>query len=255
LKKNNNEMLCWGKNAVEMLLESEPERCSKIIINKKLNDRDLARLSKLAESRRVAVEFANRSDLDRLCEGENHQGILALVLPPVEVSLEELISDIAGKKDKSLLIMLDHIKDPHNLGAVTRTAEVFGADGIIIPKNRSVSLTGTVIKVSSGAALRIPIVTVTNLSRSIDKLKKAGYWITGLDHEAEVLLWEGMSNKKNVLVAGSEGEGLSRLVKSNCDELRKIPMAGNTGSLNVSVACAIGIYEWYRSVNCDPGYL
>ena len=132
------------------------------------------------------------------------------------------------------------------MGAIIRSAEVAGADGVIFPDRRSASINGTVLKVSAGAALRLPLISVVNLSRTIDRVKEMGYWSIGLHQEGEHSIWDNAMPSRLALVLGSEGKGLTRLVRERCDELRSIPMKGTTGSLNVSVAAAIGIFEWLR---------
>jgi len=245
--EKQKEILCWGKNVVMTLMQNFPERCSKVIISKRIKASTQVELISLAKGKGVRYDIVASEVIDSECE-ENHQGVLAYAQPLCLTSLEDLISKNIEQNSPSLLLLLDHLKDPHNLGAILRTAETAGADAVIIPKDRSVSVNGTVIKVSSGAALRLPVVSVVNLNRSIELLKSKGYWIVGLDHKAENTVWDTPFPERTVLTLGSEGEGLSRLVKKNCDDLRKIPMAGTTGSLNVSVAGAIGIYEWFRNI-------
>lgn len=247
MKNKEQFQTCWGRNAVEDLIRHNPEVCEKILVVESTSDKSLKDLLKLADIKGIQVLRKDREELERISGGNNHQGVLAYFTLPDQITLDVVVSKLKKENDGSLLVILDHIKDPHNLGAVVRTAEVFGADGIIVPKDRSVSLTGTVVKVSSGAALRLPIIQVTNLARTIEFLKKEGYWVTGLDQKAGGTIWDAKWDKKSVIVMGSEGEGLSSLVRKKCDDLMGIPMKGSTGSLNVSVACAIGIYEWFRS--------
>lgn len=234
--------LCWGRNAVLSMLETVPEACSKIYMasgaQRNFRDRILA----LAGKAGIEVEETGGSYLDRLTAGEKHQGIAAGVEMPKPFSL----SDLSAGDGPSLLVLTDHIQDPHNFGAIIRTAEVVGAHGVIFPERRSAQITGTVVKTSAGAAFRVKLFQVTNLVRSLEELKKKGYWAVGLDHRAGMDIWEKPLPDRMAMIVGSEGEGLSRLVSESCDDLRRIPMAGETGSLNASVASALGMFEWRR---------
>ena len=160
----------------------------------------------------------------------------------------ELSEFIAGlpKEGTLMLLLLDHIQDPQNLGAVVRTAEASGAAGVLFPKRRSALPGGTVVKVSAGAALRLPMVAVNNVSQTVKELQEAGFWTIGLDNNKGRSIWGEPLPERVLLVVGSEGEGLSRLVAENCDEVVRIPLSGKTGSLNASVAAAVGMFEWAR---------
>lgn len=234
--------LCWGRNGVVSMLESVPQACSKIYMatGSQRAFRDI--VLNLAGPRAIEVVEAGGSYLDELTGGEKHQGIVAEVEMPRPLDLSEL----SDKEGPGLVLAMDHLKDPHNFGAMIRTAEVAGAHGVIYPTRRSVGITGTIIKTSAGAAFRLPLFEVVNLVRALEDLKKKGYWVVGLDHEAKMDIWEAPLPDRMVLVVGSEGEGLSRLTSERCDDLRRIPMTGKTGSLNASVASALGMFEWRR---------
>ena len=175
-------------------------------------------------------------ELDKLANG-NHQGIMISIPDYEYVSLDELL-----EKENPLLVILDHLEDPHNLGAIVRTCEAAGVDGIIIPKNRSVEVTSTVMRTSVGALDYVKIARVTNLTETMNYLKKQGFWIVGTDMDGEDYQ-EIDYRGKTVLVIGNEGSGMSRLVKENCDFIASIPMNGHVNSLNASVAAGIVIYE------------
>jgi len=145
-----------------------------------------------------------------------------------------------------LVVVLDHVQDPHNLGAVARTAEACGAKGVLFPKRRGALPGGTVVKVSAGAALRLPMVGVNNVVQTVKELQESGFWTIGLDNRMGRSLWSEPMPERTALVVGAEGEGLSRLVSDTCDEIVRIPLTGETGSLNASVACAVGMFEWAR---------
>ena len=227
--------LIIGKNACREALNSNNlEALYLTIQNKELID--------LAKKRGINYEIVNKEKLDSMTKG-NHQGAIAISKDFKYYEINEIISD-----DKySLIIILDGLKDPHNLGAILRTSEATGVDGVIIPKNRSVHLSEVVSKVSTGASEIVKVSEVVNLSKTIDYLKDKGYWIVGAEHmEGSVNYWDLDYNMKIALVIGSEGEGISRLVRVKCDFLVDIPMNGKINSLNASVSCALLVYEIRR---------
>ena len=234
--------LCWGRNSVLSMLETVPEACRKIYMATGSQRAFRDDVLRLAGPRAIEVTEAGGSYLDDLTAGEKHQGIVAEVEMPRALDLSEL-EDVEGP---SLIVAMDHLKDPHNFGAIIRTAEVAGSNGIIFPGKRSVGITGTIVKTSAGAAFRLPLFEVVNLVRALEEMKKRGYWVVGLDHRADRDIWQSPLPDRLVLVVGAEGEGISRLVSERCDDLRSIPMVGKTGSLNASVASALGMFEWRR---------
>lgn len=190
-------------------------------------------------------KFIGKEEMERLCNSSNHQGIVVLVNDFKCLSLEELLIDI--NKPYPLLLMLDGIEDPHNFGAILRTADGVGVDGVIISKHRSAPLNSVVAKVSTGAINYVKIAQVTNLNQAITKLKKSGFWIVGTDANTEVSYTSVDYKIPIVLVVGSEGYGISKLVLEKCDYKVKIPMIGRVSSLNVSVATAIILYQIYNN--------
>ena len=199
----------------------------------------LARLKRAG----VPVHAADRRELDRLAPGVRHQGVVARV-PPVKLADESLLRQPAPAG--GLLLALDGVQDPHNLGACLRTAEAAGVDAVIIPRDRSASLTAVARKSAAGSAERLPVIAVTNLSRTLERLQTLGYWITGLAGEATVSVFDADFRGPTVLVMGAEGEGMRRLTREHCDHLVKIPMVGKVESLNVSVATAVCLFEVVR---------
>ena len=196
----------------------------------------------LAIKNKIADEVVSKEVINNKVTG-NHQGVIAYVPEYKYFKLEEIVS----KKEDSLILMLDCFEDPHNLGAVIRTSETAGVDGIIIPKNRSVKVNSTVSKVSTGATEYVKVCEVTNLVQTLKELKKQGYWVVGAEYtEKSVCYWDLKYDFKTVLVIGSEGKGISRLVRDECDYLVKIPMVGKINSLNASVSAALIIYEIRR---------
>lgn len=205
----------------------------------------LGEIRELAREAGAVVKTVNEQKLSQLAEGGVHQGVVALGACAKYASLEDLLEVSAKKGTKPFLIICDEIEDPHNLGAIIRTAETAGADGVIIPKRRSAMLSPTVYKTSAGAASYLPVARVPNIGAAIDRLKKEGVWIYGTDMNGS-LYTETSFDGALALVIGSEGNGMSRLVREKCDFLVKLPMLGKITSLNASVAAGIFMYEVVR---------
>jgi 23S rRNA (guanosine2251-2'-O)-methyltransferase len=194
----------------------------------------------LCRDRRIPVRFEQRQALDRAAAGETHQGVIAF-------GAASRYSELSDVPDSAkLLVLLDGVEDPHNLGAIVRTANAAGASAVIVPERRAAGLTETVAKSAAGALEYVPIVRVGNVSRAMEDLKKRGFWIYGLDERGEQDYDKVDFNTPTVLVLGGEGKGLHQLVRDNCDALVRIPMAGTIPSLNVSVAAGVVLFEWKR---------
>ena len=203
----------------------------------------------LAKHNNVNIVYVQKSELDKMTHGGVHQNVVGVIKNKELLSLDNLLEKIKNIKNP-LLVMLDELNDPHNLGAIIRTCEISGASGIILPKNRSVKVNATVSKVSAGAIEHVKVVMVTNLINTIKTLKENGYWVVGAEALAESKnFWDLDLNMKVCLIIGSEGKGLSRLTKEECDFLVKIPMWGKVNSLNASVSAALLIYEIRRQQN------
>lgn len=235
-------LICWGRNPVAEVVAQTPERVAKLLVARGLDEAYLERLTRDAAAGGLKPQFVPREHLDKLAEGGTHQGVAAYVTLPKKQELEDLTA--RHPKGPALVVALDHLQDPRNLGAITRTAEAVGAVAVAVQENRSATLTGTVVKTSAGAALRLPVVTVVNLRRTLEKLKKENFWIVGLSGDAEVNLFDEPLPDRCVLVAGGEGEGLSDLTRKTCDMLVKLPMCKPVESLNASVAAALAMYHW-----------
>ena len=228
-------MLVYGRNVAKELLKKN-KNIKKIIIQENFDDK---MLNSLIENKKFPVEIKSKREMDDLCLGL-HQGII-LDVPDYEYkSLDELL-------EEEVLVILDHLEDPHNLGAIIRTCEAAGIKGIIIPKERQVGVNATVMKTSAGTLDNVSVASVTNIVNTIDKLKKNGFWIVGTALENSVDYREIDYSGKIALVIGNEGSGMSALVAKNCDFIAKIPMYGTTNSLNASVAAGIMIYEIIRN--------
>lgn len=226
----------YGKNTVIEALNVN-KKIIKLYTTK--NNEDIIALSK---KKQVEYEIVNNNYLDKMVNG-NHQGVVLEIEGYKYYALEEVIN-CESKLKYPFLVMLDGLEDPHNLGAILRTCDASGVDGVIIGKNRSVRLNSTVAKVSTGAIEYVKVVEVTNLTNTIKKLKDNGYWIVGAEAGEKSSLYTNINYDMPIcLVVGSEGKGISRLVTENCDFLIKIPMVGHVNSLNASVSCGILIYE------------
>jgi 23S rRNA (guanosine2251-2'-O)-methyltransferase len=235
----------YGVHAVEALLRHHPKRVKQVWLAEGRSDPRVQPLLELAAGARVAVGQCERREMDAWVEGV-HQGVVAEVSPSQvwgEAMLEELLDRAEGPP---LLLVLDGVTDPHNLGACLRTADAAGALAVIVPKDKSATLNATVRKVACGAAEVIPLVAVTNLARSLEKLQQRGLWVVGTAGEAEQELYQQDLTGPTVLIMGAEGKGMRRLTREHCDFLVKLPMAGSVSSLNVSVAAGVCLFEALR---------
>lgn len=234
----------FGRQPVLEALRSGQE-VNKLLVVKGQRQGSIREIMALAKDLGIVVQEVDRVVLDKISEEANHQGVVAQISEIRYWSLEELLAKPATPDWPPLLVLLDGIQDPHNLGSILRTAEAMGVDGVIIPERRAVGITGTVMKSSAGAANYIPVCRVTNLPRTMDLLKEHGYWLVGADMVGEVCYQQDLTGPL-ALVIGSEGTGLSRLVKEKCDFLSSIPMRGEINSLNASVAAALFMFEVAR---------
>jgi len=234
-----------GIHAVKHALDAGEAIDELVVIKGKTHPR-LNELIHLARKAKVRVSFVPKEALERLADGVPHQGVVAKMTPKGTVSFKEWLTGIADQ-DEALVLLLDQVTDPHNLGACIRTAEASGCVGVVIPKDHAADLSSPIVSKSAcGALSRIPVLRVTNLSRSMKDLQDAGFWISGLAGEADTLIHDIKFSGKNALVMGAEGEGMRRLVRESCDQLVKIPMPGKVESLNVSVATGVALFEVVR---------
>lgn len=233
-----------GKNSVQEALRSG-RAINKVFVSDQLQHQAFKKLENLAKEHGVMVQKVPKKKIDQLVDG-NHQGIAASVAAYEYSDLEDLFAKAEEKEEAPFFIICDEIEDPHNLGSILRSADAAGAHGVIIPKRRSVSLTATVAKTSTGAIEYIPVVRVTNLARTIDELKERFVWVVGTDAEGSEDYRQLDGTMPVALVIGSEGRGMSRLTKDKCDWTVSLPMAGQVTSLNASVAASLLMYEVYR---------
>lgn len=231
-----------GRNAVTELLKSDKD-INKIFVQRGEKHGSINQIISLAKSKKIVIVEVDKSKLDLMSQTKNHQGIIAVV-PPFEYSdIDEILEYAKSKNEDPFIVILDGIEDVHNLGSIIRTAETAGVHGIIIPKRRGALVNATVSKTSAGAVQYMKIARVNNLNDAIKELKDKGLWIYGTDMDAKNYYYEEKLLGPIALVIGSEGFGMSSLVKKNCDVLIKIPMKGKVTSLNASVSAGIAIYE------------
>ncbi len=239
-------MLIYGKNPVLEAINSNTT-INKIYIQK--NNKELYEIKKLAKDKKVVVIDAEKSKLDKMVDNKNSQGIVASITDFKYSDIEDIIEVAKARDEEPFVLVLDKIEDPHNLGAIIRTAECLGVHGIIIQKRNSCQVTDTVEKVAAGACSYMKVARVANITESIKKLKEYGLWVYGLDMEGSTKIYDTKLEGAIALVVGNEGSGISRLVKENCDFMLNIPMTGKINSLNASVSAAISVYEVVKQKN------
>ena len=236
----------FGFHSIESLLKTNPESIIKVFIQKNRKDKRINDLIEILTNQKITFSTLERNDLDRVAKEEIHQGIIAeVILPPLlnEESLFKLMND---NPSNPLLLVLDSIQDPRNLGACLRSANASGVDYVVINKDGSAPINALVHKTSAGAINNLKIFHVTNLSRTIKEIQKKGIWVVGLDGNSNSTIYDVDLRDSTAIVMGSEGKGIRRLIKETCDQIVKIPMTGNIESLNVSVATGIALFETKR---------
>lgn len=244
MSKRSNQVV--GHHAVTELLRQQAENIAELFIQTDRQDKRMQELRDLVRKNNVTLQEVDKSTLDKLA-GSGHQGVVAtLASSQGPMSEQALMSLLADCQQSPLLLVLDGVTDPHNLGACLRSADAAGVTAVIIPKDKAVGLTPVVRKVASGAAETVPLVVVTNLARCLQALQEKGIWIVGTDDEATTSLYEQDLTGSLAIVMGSEGAGLRRLTRECCDYLVAIPMAGELSSLNVSVATGVTLFEAVR---------
>lgn len=235
-----------GRNPVIEYLQHRARYVEKIWIAEGNSDSRIRDIITKARQAGVSVERCARRELDKIEPSVPHQGVIALVILTRYSDLSAILAKVQSNERDALLVILDGVQDPRNLGAVLRTADAANVDGVIIPKNRAVGITPAVHKASAGASEHVPIVRVTNIAQTIDRLKEAGIWVIGAAGDASSSYTDANFSVPLCLVLGSEGEGIRRLVKRKCDDLVHLPMLGRIESLNVSVAAGVLLYEVLR---------
>ena len=248
-KKNNSfDDQVEGRNSVLELLESGKD-INKIFISKGDRQGSINKIIGKARDNKVVIVEVDKKKLDEMSQTGNHQGVIAIIPPFEYCDVDEILKVAKEKNEDPFIIILDGIEDPHNLGAIIRTAETAGAHGVIIPKRRAVGVNSTVNKSSAGAVEYMKVARVNNITETMNYLKEQGLWIIGTDIDTDKYYYNQDMTGPIAIVIGSEGFGMSRLVKENCDILVKIPMKGNITSLNASVSAGIVMYEIVKQKN------
>lgn len=243
-------MIIYGKNPIIELLSNPSSEIEELYISRNDKSSEASEILKTAKSRGIRTSSLTKENLSELCDTHSHQGIAARIKDYEYHNLADIVSRTKEKGEELLLIILDHLEDPQNLGAIIRTADVLGAHGVVIPKDRAASVTPSVVKASSGAVSYMPVSRVVNLAKVIRDLKKEGVWIVGADSSSSTTVQqEDFKNLDIALVIGNEGKGLAQNIKSECDFLVSIPQSGKVSSLNASVAAGILVYEIIRQRN------
>jgi 23S rRNA (guanosine2251-2'-O)-methyltransferase len=251
MSKHSQTEGVYGIHAVQTLLKNAAGRIQQLYLLKGRRDQRMTKLAALAEKQGISIQYRSRDELDAMAAEGNHQGVVAECTPG-EVHDEAFLSRMLDELDKPpLLLILDGVTDPHNLGACLRTAEAAGVHAVIAPKDNAASINPTVRKVASGAAELLPYVPVTNLARTLKSLQERGIWLVGTTGDADKSLYETDLKGPLGIVMGAEGEGMRRLTRESCDFLAYIPMiGGGVSSLNVSVAVGVCLYEAIRQRQC-----
>ena len=234
-----------GRNALTEALRSG-RTIDKVFIASGETDKGLQRLAAQAKEAGAVVVPVDRRKLDAMSTTHAHQGVIALAAAKAYCTIDDILQEAADRGEEPLIVICDELSDPHNLGAILRSAECAGAHGVIIPKRRSVGLTATVAKASAGAVEYMKVARVTNINAAIEELKQKGVWIFGTAAEGSVVMYEANLTIPAAIVIGSEGDGMSRLVRKNCDVMVHIPMKGQVSSLNASAAASLLLYEAVR---------
>ena len=239
-----NESKIEGRNAVIEALRSE-KPVDKLYILDGCQDGPVMTIKRMAKNKDIFVKYVSKELLDQMSDTGHHQGVIAMAAAYEYAEVEDILQKARDKGEAPFIFLLDNIEDPHNLGAIIRTANLAGAHGVIIPKNRAVGLTATVARTSAGALNYTPVARVTNISKTIEELKKEGLWFVCADMGGETMYRLNLTGPIG-LVIGNEGEGVSRLVREKCDFIASIPMKGDIDSLNASVAAGVLAYEIVR---------
>lgn len=241
----NEPVYIYGRHPIEEILASEPKKVQKLFVKPGIEPKFAAYLKEQSSKYRIPLTEADERKLGMLADGGNHQGVVALAAPVAFVELKDWLTTLDMVTNPSC-VLLDELEDPHNVGAIIRTAAGLGAAGVIFGKHNQAQLSGAVYKTSAGTIGKIPLVRVSNLNDTILKLKDAGFWIAGLAAQGSQKLWEGKFDSPTCFVIGAEGEGIRQKTLEHCDFVFSVPMTHGVESLNASVTAALALYEWRR---------
>jgi len=253
MKKKGDSFYIYGKKPVEEQLMRNPENVMRVFISDKMATKDsgFQELRAFAKNKRIPINPVTKNKIEDYVGDVNDQGVIALLKRPEYVEFNDWFETIDVEKLPCVLV-LDHIEDTHNFGAILRTAAAAGVAGVIVSKDRQAPINGTVYKTSAGNLTHVPIIRVANINQAISKLKEAHFWVSAVDMDEEakkpLSLWDQKFDSPTVVVIGGEGKGVSEKVRENCDYIVSIPMENEVESLNVSVAAAITLYEWKRQI-------
>ena len=242
----SKSIIIFGFHSIESLLKTNPESIIKVFVQINRKDKRANDLINILTNQEINFSLTNRNDLERMAKGEVHQGVISEVILPPLLSEESLLKFISNNTSSPLILVLDSIQDPRNLGACLRSANAAGVDYVVINKDGSAPINALVHKTSAGAINSLKIFHVTNLSRAIKKMQKRGVWVIGLDGNSKSTIYDVNLMDATAIVMGSEGKGIRRLIKETCDQIVTIPMSGSIESLNVSVATGIALFECKR---------
>jgi len=248
MQERSNDIICGKNSVLEVLRAGRP--VNKVLLAKGQDKGFIREVQALCRAKGVPCQEIERQRLVDIA-GADHRGVVAQVAPYEYAEISDILALAQERKETPLIIILAEVEDPHNLGAVLRTAECAGAHGVIIPKRRAAAVTETVAKVSAGALAYIPVARVTNLVQAMEELKEAGLWVAGAHMTDATSLWESDLRGPLALVLGSEGQGIPRLVAEKCDFMVAVPMSGHITSLNVSATAAVLLYEIMRQRQCE----
>jgi len=240
-----SEEFVAGRNSVAEVLKSG-RSINKILVAKGERHGAIKEIIGQARSQGLVVQEVDSAKLDQITEGMRHQGVVAMVAPVAYAELEDILGKAQESGEQPFIVLLDELEDPHNVGAILRTSDATGVHGVLLPKRRSSPLTATVAKTSAGAVEYVPVARIGNISQTLKKLKKQGLWVVGADMDGDKNYYEADLTGPIVVVVGSEGQGMGRLTKEECDFVVRIPMKGKITSLNASVACSLLLYEVLR---------
>ncbi len=244
MSKKSQEII-YGIHAVEAAIRNQPENILQVFVQQGRNDKRIKTILDLAKNSGVSLQAISNDKLKEKCPKARHQGVAAEIRCSNSnaITLDDIL-----EKESVLLLVLDEVQDPHNIGACLRTADAVGVDAVIVSKNRSPALTPVMRNVASGAAETVPYIMVSNLARAIEKIKDSNVWVMGTSGDADQTIYDTKASNRLALVMGSEGKGMRRLTREACDELISIPMQGSVESLNISVATAVCLYEVRRQL-------
>ncbi|WNO08151.1 23S rRNA (guanosine(2251)-2'-O)-methyltransferase RlmB [Teredinibacter sp. KSP-S5-2] len=235
----------YGIHAIQSLLKSAPKKIVELYLAEGRQDQRMQKVVTAAQKQGIPIKLVDKKTLDSMSDGK-HQGVFAYVMPGKKLDEAALYEMVQTLDSEPLILVLDGVTDPHNLGACMRSADASGVDAVVVPKDNSASLNDVARKVACGAAETVPLIPVTNLARSLKKLQELGLWVYGAAGEAEQTIYDATLSGPRVIVMGAEGDGMRRLTRETCDELIKIPMQGSVSSLNVSVATGVVLFEVLR---------